>query len=108
MILKFPNLDTLRLTLTSGAVPSAVSQTAAVAGFDDQEQLWVDTSTSLSRTVQAELRRLGIQICRNSGATLSTEVSCWAELLPLQPDPTPPERLEQLPVLFDIATGEQL
>src|SRR5947209_12843916 len=61
MILKFPDLNTLRIALTTGAVPGAVSQTAVVAGFDDQDQLWVDTSATFPRPAQTELRRLGVQ-----------------------------------------------
>src|SRR3954452_14862175 len=108
MILKFPDLHTLRLALTSGAVPAAVFQAPATAGFDDQEQLWVETPASLPRSSQNDLRKLGVQICRASGATLTAEVSSWLELLPLQPDPTPIERAKQTPVLFDLSGGEQL
>jgi hypothetical protein len=108
MILKFPDLATLRLALTSGAVPPAVSQTAAVAGFGDGEQLWVETTSSLSRPAQNELKKLGVQTCRTSGAGLATEVGSWLELLPLQPDPDPLVGLEQTPVLFDLPDGEQL
>src|SRR3954465_15550565 len=108
MILKFPDLPPLRLALTTGAVPTAVCQTPATAGFGDQEQLWVETPASLPRSNQNELRKLGVQICRASGATLTAEVSSWLELLPLQPNPTPVERAEQTPVLFDLSGGEQL
>src|SRR5262249_20808035 len=108
MILKFPDLDTFRLALTAGAVPAAVSQTAASAGFDEQGQVWVDTPGSLPRASQNELRRLGVQVCRSSGASLTTDVTCWSELIPLVPDPTPPERPEQTPVLFDLSGGADL
>src|SRR5256885_1957559 len=103
MILKFPNLDTLRLALTTGTVPPAVSRTSAIAGFDEQDQVWVETAASLSRSAREDLRKLGAQVSRSSEATLTIEVSCWPELLPLQPDPGPVERLEQTPVLFDLA-----
>ena len=108
MIVKFPNLDTLRLALASGAVPAEVAQKAAVAGFGDEDELWVETSARLSAAVQKELKRLGAVVCKASGAALSTEVSCWLELLPLAPDETPVEALEQTPVLFDVPRGEEL
>lgn len=108
MILKFPTLDTLRLALTTGAVPPSVARAGAVAGFDEEEQLWVEIETPLSRAVQSELKRLGVQVVKSSGATLTIDVCCWAELLPLQADPRPIDRLEQTPVLFDLAGGEQL
>jgi len=108
MIVKFPDLDTLRLALTSGAIPADVSQKPAVAGFGEQDQLWVETSAKLSAAAQKELKRLGALVCKASGATLSTEVSCWLELLPLVPEPASPNTLEQTPVLFDVHGGEEL
>ena len=108
MIVKFPDLDTLQLALTSGAIPAEVAQKAAVAGFGDEDQLWVETSARLSAAVQKELKRLGAVVCKASGAALSTEVSCWLELLPLVPDDTPVEALEQTPVLFDVPRGDEL
>jgi hypothetical protein len=108
MIIKFPDLNTLRLALTTGAIPLQVSQTPANAGFDDQDQCWVDTSASLSRASQTELKKFGVQTPRANGATLKTDVSCWAEILPLDHDRTPVEKLEATPVLFDLVSGEDL
>ncbi len=108
MILKFPNLDTVRLALTTGAIPSGVARTSAVAGFDDEQHLWVETEASLSRAVQNELKRLGVQTAKSSGATLTIDVCCWAELLPLQADARPVAGLEKTPILFDLAGGEHL
>ncbi len=108
MILKFPNLDTLRLALTTGTIPLSVSRAAAVAGFDEEEQCWVETEASLPRATQNELKRLGVLMVKTSGAALNLDVCCWAELLPLQADPRSLDRLEQTPVLFDLAGGEQL
>src|SRR5260370_17147746 len=108
MILKFPNLATLQLALTSAAIPPAVAGSAAVAGFGDGEDVWVESSASLSRANQHELKRLGVQFHRSSGAAASTEVATWLELLPLQPNPDPLQGLEQTPVLFDLADGEHM
>jgi hypothetical protein len=107
MILKFPNLETLRLALTTGVIPPAVSQTPIVAGFDD-EQLWVDTSAAFSRTAQNDLKKLGVQTAKTSGVNSTINACCWAELLPLQADAKLIDRLEQTPVLFDLAGGEDL
>src|SRR5580704_5329040 len=108
MILKFPDLNTLRLALISGAVPSSVSKTPASAGYDEQEALWVETNVALPRSVQNDLKRLGVQVARASGSTATAEVTCWPELLPLQTDNGPFDRPEQTPVLFDLPSGEQL
>lgn len=108
MILCFPNLDTLQLALTSSAVPPEVAQKPAGAGFSENEQVWVDTSAKLPAAAQRELKRLGVQACKASGADLSTEVSCWLELLPLVRDDVPLDALEKTPVLFDVPSGEEL
>jgi hypothetical protein len=108
MILKFPDLATLELVLTSGTVPPEVWQARAVAGFGEHDEVWVETSTSLSRAVQNELKRLGVHVHRASGAATTTEVATWLELLPLQPEPIRAGSLEQTPVLFDLADGEQM
>src|SRR5437868_4227082 len=108
MILKFPDLNTLRLALITGSVPVAMSQAGAVAGFD-QDQCWVETSATLGRANQAELKKLGVTTPRTWAANLErTEVSCWAEILPLEHDRTAVDRLEQTPVLFDLVNGEEL
>ncbi len=108
MILKFPDLDTLRLALTTGAVPPAVSQAAAVAGFDDQDQIWLEPSANLPKPNQNELRRLGVQFPKSNGAAMTTDVCCWLELLPLGPDTDVLARPDQTPVLFDLRDGSQL
>ncbi len=58
--------------------------------------------------MQKELKRLGVLVCKASGAALCTKVSSWLELLPLVRDAAPPESLEQAPVLFDVSGGEEL
>jgi hypothetical protein len=108
MILKFPDLNSLRLALLTGAVPPAVSQAGAVAGFDDQGQCWVETSASLSRANQAELKKFNVLTARSSAATVKSEVSCWAEILPLERERQPVDHLEATPVLFDLADGKEL
>jgi cellulose synthase operon protein C len=108
MILKFPNLDTLRLALLSGAVPSSVSLTPASAGYDEQEALWVETAAALPRAAQNELKKLGVLIARTNGSTATADITCWPELLPLLADKGPIDRPEQTPVLFDLSSGEEL
>jgi hypothetical protein len=108
MILKFPDLNSVRLGLITGAIPPAMAQAGAIAGFDDQEQCWVETSATLARNNGNELKKLGVQFPRASSATLKSEVSCWAEILPLERERLPIEHLESTPVLFDLANGEEL
>src|SRR5262245_6296776 len=108
MILKFPDLNTLRLALINGAIPPNMSSAGAVAGFDDQEQCWVETSAQLAKNSSGELKRLGVVGSRAFTAPVKEEVSCWAEILPLEHDRNGVLHLEQTPVLFDLADGEEL
>jgi hypothetical protein len=108
MILKFPNLDTFCLALTNGAVPASVIQSRCTAGKDDKGQWWVETAATLTKAVQGDLRKLGVQLVKSMGAGSTEQANTWLEVLPLQPDPAGPERLEQTPVLFELASGAAL
>ncbi len=108
MILKFPDLNILHLALVSGAIPPAMSQAGALAGFDDQNQCLVESSGSVPRDKQNELKKLGVLFPRSSPTPLETEVSCWAEILPLEHDRAPIDRLDSTPVLFDLVSSDDL
>jgi hypothetical protein len=108
MILKFPNLNTVRLAMTASVMPAAVVQAPVVGGFDDQGRLWVECKGLLARTVQSELRRIGVVFSQAGVIPVAAEFGSWLELVPLQPDPKPPDHPEQLPVVFDLASGEEL
>ncbi len=79
MLLKFPNLETLRQALDRQIIPPTVSQTAVKAGSDAQDQVWVETPASLNRTVQSELRKLSVQLPKNCSLTLKSYPS-WTDL----------------------------
>jgi hypothetical protein len=108
MILTFPDLDTLRLALTSGTVPAAVALAPAAAGFEDDGRVWVEPSADPPRKALTELRRLGAGVAKAAGSAPVVEVSCWLQLLPLHRSADPVARPEQTPVLFELAEGEQL
>src|SRR5262245_591067 len=108
MILKFPAIDKLLLSIIDGAVPAAVSQTAASAGLDDEGGVWIDTPASLSKNSQAELRRLGVQALKRSGGVALRKVSCWLEMLPLRREGEHLAPPEQSAVLFDLPGGQEL
>jgi hypothetical protein len=107
MILNFPDLDTVRLSLTSGAVPAAVAIAPAHAGFGDDGRVWVEPSVDLPKKVQIELRRLGAVLVKSTGAAPIVEVPCWLALFPLQRSTDPIARPEQTPILFELVEGEQ-
>src|SRR3954453_11314601 len=111
MILKFPDLNTLRLAMIQGAIPANVSAAGAVAGFDGDVCI-VETSASLSATNKNDLKKIGVQVLPAKttwpAGLAKTEVSSWAEILPLERDRNPVDHLEQVPVLFDLKNGEEL
>jgi hypothetical protein len=83
MILLFPNLDTLRLALTSGTVPPRVSLAPAAGGLDDWGRVWLRPSVAPARAVLAELRRLGVDTPRG-GAPALADCCCWLQAFPLE------------------------
>src|SRR5207248_8397781 len=60
MIFQFPDSDTLRLALTSGLIPPAVSLAPAVGGADDGGRPWVEPSAKPTRGMLAALAKLGV------------------------------------------------
>ncbi len=108
MILKFPDVNSLRLALITGAVPNAMSQTGAVVGFDEGGQAWVETSATLGRTNQADLKKLGVMGAKGFPAIDKEEVSSWAEALPLEKEAWAPDQLASTPVLFDLVDATEL
>jgi len=108
MILTFPNLDTVRLALTSGALPATVSLAPAVAAFEDDGRVWIEPAADLPRKALAELRRLGAAVVKARGAAPAVEVSCWLQLFPLQRATDLLSRPAQTPVIFELAEAEAL
>ena len=108
MVFHFPDSDTLRLALTSGAVPPAVSLAPVRAGFDPEGPLWLEPSVSLSRAAQKELTRLGATAVKGEGTRLTDTFTCWLQLLPLQRSPAPAATSAQTPVLFELASAAAL
>jgi FtsH ternary system domain X7 len=108
MILKFPDLDTLRIALIANDVPEAVWQAQTTAGLDDDGGIWLDTPARVTTRAQDLLRRRGVQTPKKNGARMSFKVSSWLELIPLQRDGGPLAPPEQAPVLFDLPSGQHL
>ncbi len=70
MPLRFPNLDALRLAITSGTVPDSVCMAPVEAGFGAEGEVWLQPAGRLTRSVQTALRRLGVKVTRSAGAPL--------------------------------------
>lgn len=107
MILQFPDFDTLRLVLTSGVVPPAVSLEPAVAGVDDDGRPWVDTPAKLPRTITNQLSKLGVTSLKTYPA-LGEDLNNWLQALPLEREDKAPELGNNAPVLFELPGPAQL
>src|SRR5580704_18061225 len=97
----FSDRDTLRLALTNGGVPQAITHAPAVAGYDEQGRLWLTTQAWLPKEALITLSRFGVQIVGSSRPGTEKAVCCWQELLPLESEPILGETVGG-EVLFDL------
>ena len=108
MFLHFPTLDTLRLALTSGAIPEAMRATSARFGFDDDGSLWMQPTAVLTDKVAKALQRLGGQFSDDSKIPLSHEATHWLQMIPLMREVRAAEMGDKTPVLFELPKEGQL
>lgn len=108
MILLFPDIDTLRLAITSGVVPADVTLAPAAVSFDDQGKIYVEPTEALTKTVTKNLDRIGVKGSKRHASDNPQDVTCWPQLLPVTRDGTPPQISNQAPVLFELERAEDL
>lgn len=108
MILLFPDLDTLRLAMTSTFVPTQVTLAPAAVTRDDQGRIYVESSVSLPESVTRSLKRIGVKGSKRHATDSPEEVTCWLQILPLTRDPTPPNLTAQAPILFELGSADDL
>ena len=100
-MLFFPSLDTLKLVLTSGALTAEVSSSPAVAVFDALGSVRIQPSRNIPRSSLNALRRLDVTDCDPDGRP-GEAVDCWAQILPLVPEPLSATPGSTTPVIFEI------
>ncbi|AMV24875.1 hypothetical protein VT84_10790 [Gemmata sp. SH-PL17] len=108
MILLFPDLDTVRLALTSGIVPTDVTLAPAAVSFDDQGKIYIESTANLTRTVTKNLDRIGVKGSKRHAVDNPQEITCWPQLLPVTRDPIAPTISNQAPVLFELEKADDL
>ena len=108
MALRFPNLDALRLAITSGTVPESVSTAPVKAAFGPQGEIWLQPAAKVARSAQAALRRMDVQVARSAAVPLDESLVSWLQLFPLAADAAPADLGDKTPVLFDLAEPGQL
>jgi len=104
MIFQFPNLETLRIALTSGQIPPEVSLAAAEVAFDAEGQLTVKPHGIPPKPMQNALKRLGIKAGPAHCGEART-VASWPEIVPVIREPGTPELAPTVPVLFEMPAG---
>src|SRR5580704_12006627 len=97
----FSDRDTLRLALTNGGVPQAITHAPAVAAYDEQGRLWLTTQAWLPKDALITLSHFGVQLVGFNRIGTEKNVCCWQELLPLEPEPIL-EKAIAGSVLFDL------
>src|SRR5688572_21293727 len=108
MILLFPDLDTLRLCLTSSIVAQDITLAPAAATFDELGRIYVEPSLALSKTTMKHLDRLGVKGSKRHAAEDVLPVSSWLELVPVVKECAPPALSSQATVLFELESGDDL
>jgi hypothetical protein len=108
MILLFPNIDTLRLALTSTIVPTEITLAPAAVTFDEQGKIYLESTASLSRTTTKNLDRIGVKGSKRHASDHAEEVSCWPQIVPLTKEPGAPSVSNQAPVLFELSDADDL
>ncbi|MFM8271877.1 MAG: hypothetical protein ACKODX_06025, partial [Gemmata sp.] len=108
MILLFPDLDTIRLALTSGIVPADVTLAPAAVSFDTHGKVYVEPTANLTRGVTKNLDRIGVKGSKRHASDEPQEVTCWPQLLPVTKDAVAPTVSNQAPVLFELENAEDL
>ncbi len=103
-VLDFPNLDTLRLVLASGTLPTEVTDTPAWVAQEERGRVRLEPSAFPSREMLTGLNRLGVRLVAEMAPHVIS-VGCWAELLALRPA-SPQTMLASGPVLFVLPTSE--
>ena len=108
MILLFPDLDTLRLALTSGTVPTDVTLAPAAVSFDAAGRPYVEPSITLSKTTAKILDRLGVKGSKRHATDVPEEVASWVQILPVVKEAGTPNLSSQAAVLFELSSADDL
>jgi hypothetical protein len=108
MILLFPNLDTLRLALTSSIVPTDVTLAPAAVSFDAQGKIYLESTAALNRTVTKNLDKIGVKGSKRHATDTPEDVTCWPQVLPVSREGGTPNVSHQAPVLFELSDADDL
>ncbi len=101
MIFLFPDLETLRIALTSGQVPPDVSREPVEVAFDAAGRPSVKPHSIPPKTMQNALKRMGIKTGQAHHGQPMTLAS-WPQVLPVVREAGAPEFTATTPILFEM------
>jgi hypothetical protein len=107
MILCFPDLDTLRLVVTTGILPSNMTLSAAHALCSEGGSIFIDTPHKLSKKTSGELTKLNVTTAKAMPGE-PEPISCWLQVVPVEKESGTPQLSTQAPVLFELPTEKEL
>jgi hypothetical protein len=107
MIFQFPDLETLRLAITSAQVPPDVSAAPAEVAFDAAGRPSVRPVAGIPpNPMLTALRKLGVKQAKDHYSEATLTVDCWPQVLPVQKTAATPEVTSNTPVLFEMPAAE--
>ena len=102
MILHFPNLKTLRLALSSGAVPAGVAAAPVDAAIGKEGDVLAQPRGRLTAEAKKKLAALGVTAKRGAAGD-SEKFCCWQQLLPVERSTGEVQLGDKSVVLFQLA-----
>lgn len=106
MIFQFPDLETLRLAITSGLVPAEVSSAPARISFDGEGRPSIEsTLDALPRGLSTSLKNLKVKSAKDHYSAPTILVDCWPQALPVT-RASMPEVTSTTSVLFELPVSD--
>jgi cellulose synthase operon protein C len=105
MILQFPDLDTLTLVLRSGVVPPELQNQPIRFGMNEGKALLEPQGDSITRTLAATLKKMGVTGLRSFPHDRVEVLRCWAQAIPVARDSKVPELTPTTPILFEVPSA---
>ncbi len=106
MIFLFPTYDTLRLALGGGQIPADIAGGPAEAVFDGQRISVRSVHGTPSKTVVANLKKLGVVAVKEHLPGKPATFLNWPQLLPAVKATQAPELTANTPILFEMSAEE--
>ena len=105
MIFRFPNLETLQLSIAGGLIPADMALSAAKVAFVENGSILVESSVKLNKKAATDLSKLNVTGTSKLPDNVES-VTCWPQILPLKKLVSPPVLASQSAVLFELESKD--